>query len=222
MSSDQQATLTLTATADQGDYRQRNSQPSATVIFSQRPDVAVKVLSSSAKANSNGGGTATVTVSVANLSTVEGADASQVYLDVDLPIGTTLTSVDSPAADGAQSVPCSGNRCTIGALPHRGVSGSSRSLTLHLSSDTPRASTLGLTVSDVGSEGEFPDDNNAISWSLLYTPLSSPSSLQGDGQSGAAGGGQEGHGGGGALGWPALGGLLLIGLFGARSRRHFA
>lgn len=213
LSGDQQATLTLTATADQGDYRQRNNQPTATVIFSQRPDIAVKVLSGSASADSNGGGTATVTVSVANLSTVAGADASQVYLDLTLPTGTLLASVDD-STGGAAAVSCSGSRCAIGALPHRSAAGSSRSLDLHLTSDSPRAGTLGLTVSDVGSEGEFPADNNTASYALLYRPLPSSSNIQNN----TAGGGQGGHGGGGALGWPLLLGLLLSGLPGLRQR----
>lgn len=188
-----ESALSLTAGSSEDDYRIKNNTPTVTLIYSNDPDLTVAASRTSISRNSDGTGGAKIAVTVTNLSTVNGAGASDAYLDVTLPSGTTIGG----ASDG---VSCSGIRCDIGALAYRGGGTSSVTFTLSLNSGTPRTSTVTLTAGDTGAGGEFPTDNNSAVVGLSYPPVPS-----------------RGGGGGGSLG---LFGLGVLGMLAAgRARR---
>lgn len=183
-----QATLVLNAGADQEEYRVKNNRHELTLIFSDLADLAVRARITSSSRDGNGQGVAEVEVTVRNLSTVSGADASQVAVTPSLPSGTTIQD---------SSVPCE-TVCQVGSL----AANQATSFTMTLVTGTLQEGSLGLSVDANG--GDFPTDNNDATLPLTYT-----ASIGG----GASGGG--GGGGGGALGWM---GMLLALLVAARYR----
>lgn len=183
-----QATLTLNAGADQEEYRIKNNRQQVTLIFSDQADLAVSARITSSSRDANDQGVAEVQVTVRNLSTVNGADASQVTVTPSLPAGTTIRN---------SSVPCD-TVCQVGSL----AADQSTGFTLTLVTGTLQEDDLGLTVAANG--GDFPTDNNDTTLPLTYTASTG---------GGASGGG--GGGGGGALGWM---GMLLALLVAARYR----
>ncbi|MFP1682573.1 trypsin-like serine protease [Alloalcanivorax sp. C16-1] len=174
------ATLTLDAGADQEEYRIKNNRHELTLIFSDQADLAVSARIIASSRDGNDQGVADVQVTVRNLSTVSGADASQVTVTPSLPAGTTIRN---------SSVPCD-TVCRVGDLG----ADQSTDFTLTLVTGTLQEDDLGLTVAANG--GDFPTDNNDTTLPLTYTASTA---------SGAADGG---GGGGGALGW--MGMLLAL------------
>ncbi len=183
------ATLTLDAGADQEEYRIKNNRHEVTLIFSDQADLAVSARITSSSRDGNDQGVAEVQVTVRNLSTVSGADASQVTVTPSLPAGTTIRN---------SSVPCD-TVCRVGNL----AADQSTDFTLTLVTGTLQEDDLGLTVAANG--GDFPTDNNDTTLPLTYTA----STAGGAADSGGGGGG------GGALGWM---GMLLALLAAARYR----
>lgn len=169
-------TLTLDAGADQEEYRDKNNRHEITLIFSDQADLSVSGQVIEASRDGDGQGVAEVRVTVSNLSTVNGADASQVAVSLSLPAGTTVRD---------SSVPCD-TVCSPGNL----APGASTEFTLTLATGTAQAGTLGLSVDANG--GDFPTDNNDDAVALSY---SAPSGTD-------SGGG--GGGGGGTLGLAVL------------------
>lgn len=180
------ATLTLDAGADQEEYRDKNNRHEITLIFSDQADLSVSGRVIEASRDGDGQGVAEVRVTVSNLSTVSGADASQVAVSLSLPAGTTVRD---------SSVPCD-TVCSPGNL----APGESTEFTLTLATGTAQAGTLGLNVDANG--GDFPTDNNDDAVALSY---SAPSGTD-------SGGGGGGGGGGGTLGLAVLM-LALAGAF---------
>ena len=170
-----QTSLTLTAQSQEEEYRSKNNSHALTLIFSDQADLSVSGQVTQSSRDSEGQGTAKVRVTVSNLSTVNGADASQVAVSLSLPTGTTVRD---------SSVPCE-TVCSVGNLAH----GDSTEFTLTLATGTAQPGNLGLSVDANG--GDFPTDNNGSSVALSYTTTIN---------SGGGGGG----GGGGSLGLAAL------------------
>ncbi|MCU5786291.1 trypsin-like serine protease [Alloalcanivorax marinus] len=184
-----QATLTLNAGADQEEYRIKNNRQQVTLIFSDQADLAVSARITSSSRDANDQGVAEVQVTVRNLSTVNGADASQVTVTPSLPAGTTIRN---------SSVPCD-TVCQVGSL----AADQSTEFTLTLVTGTLQEDDLGLTVAANG--GDFPTDNNDPPLPLTYTASTAGGAVDSGG----------GGGGGGALGWM---GMLLALLVAARYR----
>ena len=183
-----QAVVALEVTQDQDDYRLRTSRAETTVIFSNRPDLAVEAELLSVTHNADGSGEAQVRVTARNLSI---NNASAVYVETVLPAGTTVSNASN-------DVICDPD-CDLGALGAE----QSLSFTLTLNSDSPRNGQAVLSIlEDPG--GDFPKDNNEDRVALNY-PTQTTSSSDGGG---------GGGGGGGALGTL----LALIALAGLRRR----
>ncbi|MFP1679432.1 trypsin-like serine protease [Alloalcanivorax sp. C16-2] len=171
------ATLTLDAGADQEEYRSKNNRHELTLIFSDQADLSVSGQVTEASRDGDGQGVARVRVTVSNLTTVNGAAASQVAVSLSLPAGTTVRD---------SSVLCD-TVCSPGNL----APGESTDFTLTLATGTAENGTLGLSVDANG--GDFPTDNNQDAVALSYSATT-------DTDSGGGGGG----GGGGTLGLAAL------------------
>ncbi len=182
-------TLTLDAGADQEEYRDKNNRHEITLIFSDQADLSVSGQVIEASRDGDGQGVAEVRVTVSNLSTVNGADASQVAVSLSLPAGTTVRD---------SSVPCD-TVCRPGNL----APGASTEFTLTLATGTAQAGTLGLSVDANG--GDFPSDNNDDAVALSYSASADTDS----------GGGGGGGGGGGTLGLA----VLMLALAGALRHR---
>lgn len=178
-------TFTVNADATEEEYRAKNNNQEISLIFSDDADLSVQAAVLSSGINSSGEGTAEVAVTVRNLTTIAGGIAGNVSLEVNPPVGTSLTN---------SSVPC-GSACNLGELSP----GQSAEITLAFTSGTPQNGTLSLAVNT--TDDEFPEANNSTDVALSYSDIAVTSS------SGDEGGG---GGGGGALG--AL--LALIALAG--------
>lgn len=165
-----QAVVTLDVTQDQDDYRLKTSRADTTVIFSNRPDLAVEGELLSLTHNANGSGEARVRVTARNLSTLNGASA--VYVETDLPAGTTITG----ASNGVVCDP----DCDLGALG----TGQSASFTLSLGSDSARSGPVVLTVVE-DPNGDFPADNNEDRVTLRYPAQTIPNYFDDSGGGGA-------------------------------------
>lgn len=166
-----QAVVALEVTQDQDDYRLKTSRAETTVVFSDRPDLAVEGELLSIAHNANGSGEARVRVTARNLSI---NDASAVYVETALPSGTVIDS----ASDG---VVCDSG-CDLGALGAE----QSLSFTLNLSSDSPRSGPVVLTVVE-DPNGDFPDDNNEDRVALRYPAQITPNYFGDSGGGGALG-----------------------------------
>lgn len=184
-------TLVFNADATEEEYRAKNNRQEISVIFSDDADLSVQAAVLRSGVNNNGEGTAEVTVTVRNLTTIAGAVAGNVSLEVNPPVGTSLTT---------SSAPC-GSTCNLGELSP----GESAEITLAFTSGTPQPGTLNLAVTT--TDDEFPETNNTTDVALSYSNITVTSSSNNDGGGGGGGGG-------------ALGALLaLIALAGLR-RRH--
>ena len=86
------AVVALEVTQDQDDYRLRTSRAETTVIFSNRPDLAVEAELLSVTHNADGSGEAQVRVTARNLSI---NNASAVYVETVLPAGTTVSNASN-------------------------------------------------------------------------------------------------------------------------------
>lgn len=179
------ATLALSVSSDEDEYRIKNNQAPVTVVFSNRPDLTVSAEQTSADLDSNGQGIATIAVRVSNLSTVNAA--SDATVELTLPAGTT--------AGGDDTVQCD-TLCWIGPM----ASGASVDFTLTLTSGTPQTGTLTLAAADQNG-GDFPRDNNQHELTVAYSGVKAASD---------SGGGGSGGGGSFGVGWLfALAGLAL-------------
>ncbi|MCH2559127.1 MAG: trypsin-like serine protease [Alcanivorax sp.] len=165
-------TVALTAASDQNDYRVKNNTPALTLVFSNRPDLNVRARLLSGGRDGAGQGRARVEVTVANLSTVPGADATNVFVRPILPAGTALRG---------GSVPCD-TVCQVGDL----AIGESRVLTLDLIAGNSQAASLRVTVDD---NDDFPTDNNNATVALVYTTALVAEENEGGGGGGGAWGG---------------------------------
>ncbi|WP_101676341.1 trypsin-like serine protease [Alloalcanivorax mobilis] len=157
------ASPTLVLSTEQPDYRPLNNRRPVTLVFSDRPDLSVTGQLTDIGYRGDAG-EATLTVTVSNPSTV--ADADAVFLDLALPVNTTLSS---------SSLPCD-TSCSLGTL----VSGASRTLTFTLSNSAPQTGQVRVQVSDTNG-GDFPDDNNLYVATLSYPPRPPASSGGGGG-----------------------------------------
>ncbi|MGI9575921.1 trypsin-like serine protease [Alloalcanivorax xenomutans] len=191
------ATLALSVSSDEDEYRIKNNQAPVTVVFSNRPDLTVSAEQTAGNLDSDGQGIATVVVRVSNLSTVNAA--SNATVELTLPAGTT--------ARGDDTVQCD-TLCWVGPMD----SGASVEFTLTLTSGTPESSTLTLTTTDQNG-GDFPQDNNRHELAVAYSGVKAVSDTgSGDTSDTGSSGGSGGGGGGGSfgVGWLlALAGLAL-------------
>ncbi len=172
VASEGQALVTLEVTQDQDDYRPKTSRAETTVIFSNRPDLAVEGELLSITHNANGSGEARVRVTARNLSTLNAASA--VYVETALPAGTRIAG----ASDGVVCDP----DCGLGTL----AAEQSLSFTLSLSSDSPRDGQAVLSIVE-DPNGDFPADNNEDRVALRYPGQVTPSYFGDSGGGGALG-----------------------------------
>ncbi|MFT0139761.1 S1 family peptidase [Alcanivoracaceae bacterium MT1] len=188
------ATLALSVSSDEDEYRIKNNQAPVTVVFSNRPDLTVSAEQTAGNLDSDGQGIATVVVRVSNLSTVNAA--SNATVELTLPAGTT--------ARGDDTVQCD-TLCWVGPMD----SGASVEFTLTLTSGTPESSTLTLTTTDQNG-GDFPQDNNRHELAVAYSGVKAVSDTGSGDTSDTGSSGGSGGGGSFGVGWLlALAGLAL-------------
>ncbi|WP_284455981.1 S1 family serine peptidase [Alloalcanivorax xenomutans] len=188
------ATLALSVSSDEDEYRIKNNQAPVTVVFSNRPDLTVSAEQTAGNLDSDGQGIATVAVRVSNLSTVNAA--SNATVELTLPAGTT--------ARGDDTVQCD-TLCWVGPMD----SGASVEFTLTLTSGTPESSTLTLTTTDQNG-GDFPQDNNRHELAVAYSGVKAVSDTGSGDTSDTGSSGGSGGGGSFGVGWLlALAGLAL-------------
>ena len=188
------ATLALSVSSDEDEYRIKNNQAPVTVVFSNRPDLTVSAEQTAGNLDSDGQGIATVVVRVSNLSTVNAA--SNATVELTLHAGTT--------ARGDDTVQCD-TLCWVGPM----ASGASVEFTLTLTSGTPESSTLTLTTTDQNG-GDFPQDNNRHELAVAYSGVKAVSDTGSGDTSDTGSSGGSGGGGSFGVGWLlALAGLAL-------------
>ncbi|WP_421705787.1 S1 family peptidase [Alloalcanivorax xenomutans] len=188
------ATLALSVSSDEDEYRIKNNQAPVTVVFSNRPDLTVSAEQTAGNLDSDGQGIATVAVRVSNLSTVNAA--SNATVELTLPAGTT--------ARGDDTIQCD-TLCWVGPMD----SGASVEFTLTLTSGTPESSTLTLTTTDQNG-GDFPQDNNRHELAVAYSGVKAVSDTGSGDTSDTGSSGGSGGGGSFGVGWLlALAGLAL-------------
>ncbi len=163
-------TSSLTADADEGDYRAGNDRAEQTLIFSDEPDMSLSFGEPSAGAEA-----ASVPLKVRNEATHEGAD--NIAFRLELPSGITLTN---PA-----ELNCNGNPWVCQPGDHLAKS-SSVDYRLRFRADATGAYDIAAIA--FSEDGDFPEVNFDDSLSLVFSEQDSRngSNSNGDSSSGGA------------------------------------